>query len=1468
MKTKRMAATAIIPLLGALLWLTCTRHDTVTAIDDYGTAALAPRVLYKNAATANQLPPGLDSTVAHIAVGTWETTVSRPFPDRIMTIDSVPVGSGHVMLLCLDAFHDTVYRGESDVVLVKNIVAQPPVTLAPAAPGGLVLLILSPRPDYRVNADNITINGYVEAPAGIMLLSCNGAALSYNATSFSATVPLVDGSNLFTFLVLDNAGNTQTRRITIVRDAAAVDRDPPQIVVNQPVFVNDTAVVGVANCQLSGTIIDASAVIFFSVNEVQLIPGSGNSWSRSVSLTQGVNQIRLRARDDKNNEQRDTLFLVYNPAQQDTVGPALAVTSPQQGATVQQSQLTVVGNAADPSGIKEVRVSVNAGAPVILNPSTGGDFSTTIAIDTVNAANTIHVRAIDTRDNFTEVTRSITYNSSVVDSIGPNVQITQPANGYVSANAFVTIAGTAIDQGVGVRQVTVTVNGTPVTATYTNPNWSVAVTLPQGADTITATAEDLSNNRSSTTAIYVTYNPQVQDTTGPVITIVNGPRDKQTVSASHVVWSGTIEDQSSISSFTVNGAAVQPSSGIWQNYTDWSVGLDLAAGQNQIVFTARDNSAAKNATEQQMTVVYLPSATNNPPNTPSNPFPVDGAISQNTAVQVRWNGGDPDSGSQVIYTLSWDTLQSPLMHRVTDLAATMVTLDKLNNGTKYFWKISASDGQVSVDGPVWAFTTGGLAIRPFRMQSVGNVTDTSLSIKGQIADNPNVDHYEVRRSLIPGVKETDSLAAGVLPGVGLTEFPIRGLSQNTVYYFRVYTIGKSGCRVASDEFSATTACAMPPAVAAKIDSVEATRIMISWLPVQTPHFSRYLIVYDTAPAMGNPVVFDSIAVRNSRADTITGLAGGTVYYIQVRVYNGPAIFSAGPAVSARTKISNHAPNAPSNPAPSDGATIQDTVITMLWSGGDPDAGDIVRYTVYLGQTPATMIAIDSNFMQTSYGLTGLAWGTNYLWRIDARDTKGAVTPGPLWRFTTRTGNRPPSAPFNPVPAMGAAGVDTGGFSVSWSGGFDPDAGDTVSFDIYRGTDSTSMARIIAGWRSWSYPFCCLNFGTTYYWRVIAYDNKGAQANGPVWKFTTRIEPGNWQIVPGSASLNYGLGLGEFSFGFCMDTSGAPVLAYPDGSNSATVVVKRYSASGQTWDRIGPYLPAGSYGVNLSIDPASSAAYVAHATGASGMPLTVEYLSGGQWIFASAGMPSQQLPLGGYQYEIPLSVSNDQPVICAGLPGPFQLYSYSGSSWKGMMTGLAGEPVDRCGSVAISTKQGASAFIAYTTSTGVAKVVWNNSGYAYDATGPSGFPDADSTASPYFCFARVGDSINIAYRMDAGNGYRATVRTYAGGQSWFAKGAVGVSDGAARDLALAAGNIDNVLYCAYVDQQTGLIVLKRFTGNSWIETGKTAQLSNTPSAYHLKLAVAQTRSREARVYLAYIANGSPMTLYVYMMDDMY
>ena len=196
-------------------------------------------------------------------------------------------------------------------------------------------------------------------------------------------------------------------------------------------------------------------------------------------------------------------------------------------------------------------------------------------------------------------------------------------------------------------------------------------------------------------------------------------------------------------------------------------------------------------------------------------------------------------------------------------------------------------------------------------------------------------------------------------------------------------------------------------------------------------------------------------------------------------------------------ISNQPPDIPSNPNPPNGANDVNIDTILSWDCSDPD-GDPLTYDVYFG-TSSPPPLVYSNHTTNSYDPGILNFETTYFWEIIAWDDSNAYTTSPIWSFTTKI-NNPPNSPSNPIPPDGATNVTPD--CLEWTGG-DPD-GDFVKYDVFFG--KTNPPQLISH-NITETIYCTYDspeFNTTYYWKIVAWDEYGASTVGSIWSFTTKL----------------------------------------------------------------------------------------------------------------------------------------------------------------------------------------------------------------------------------------------------------------------------------------------------------------------------------------------------------------------------
>ena len=173
------------------------------------------------------------------------------------------------------------------------------------------------------------------------------------------------------------------------------------------------------------------------------------------------------------------------------------------------------------------------------------------------------------------------------------------------------------------------------------------------------------------------------------------------------------------------------------------------------------------------------------------------------------------------------------------------------------------------------------------------------------------------------------------------------------------------------------------------------------------------------------------------------------------------------------------------------------------------------------------------------------------------------------------GNLPPFTPSFPIPANGSTNISLS-MDIHWGGG-DPNPGDIVTYDVYFGTTITPP-RVANNQSTLTYDPGTMNYLTTYYWKIVAWDNYGLSTAGPLWKFTTKANapPVFGTPIPANGSTELPLGFSwaipisdtegnTFSWTIqCSNGQGTSGSGATNGTKSLTLSGLGFSTTYKVW----------------------------------------------------------------------------------------------------------------------------------------------------------------------------------------------------------------------------------------------------------------------------------------------------------------
>jgi hypothetical protein len=559
-----------------------------------------------------------------------------------------------------------------------------------------------------------------------------------------AAVNLNKGDNTITVTAEDAAGNTAGKQITV--RFTPPDTTPPSVVISQPTTQ------ATFNTQKSTVAIGGIAADEKGVTKVTWRSSNGQSGTASgtadwtiaaVNLTEGSNIITVTAEDAAGNTAGKQITVRFTPP--DTTPPSVVISQPTTQATfnTQKSTVAIGGIAADEKGVTKVTWRSSNGQS---GTASGTADWTIAAVNLTEGSNIITVTAEDAAGN--TAGKQITVRFTPPDTTPPTVAISTPTgqSSYATESAKVDIGGTASDD-TGITRITWrNANGGSGTASGTK-SWSIAaVSLTEGDNRITVTAEDAAGNKASA-QITVRFTPP--DTTPPTVAISTPTGQSSYATKSNSLdIGGTASDDTGITRITWRNAT--GGSGTASGTKSWSIAaVNLTEGDNRITVTAEDAAGYK--ASAQITVRFTPPDTTPPTVAISTPtgqssyatesakVDIGGTASDDRGISlVKWRNSTGGSGT-ASGTRQWQV--SGINLKEGDNKITVEAVDEAGNAGRKTLKVTYANQARSIDN-----TPPTISLKTPTSGSSYEAQEDSLTVEGSASDSSAIDRVTWRIS--------------------------------------------------------------------------------------------------------------------------------------------------------------------------------------------------------------------------------------------------------------------------------------------------------------------------------------------------------------------------------------------------------------------------------------------------------------------------------------------------------------------------------------------------------------------------------------------------------------------------------------------------------------------------------------------------------------------------------------------------
>ena len=505
------------------------------------------------------------------------------------------------------------------------------------------------------------------------------------------------------------------------------------------------------------------------------------------------------------------------------------------------------------------------------------------------------------------------------------------------------------------------------------------------------------------------------------------------------------------------------------------------------------------------------------------------------------------------------------------------------NGTNMQYRDTANGVSTSVPGPA--------ATAPYwvRLTRTGNVFAGFVSTDG-------VTFSQVGQVSIP-------MAGGLYAGYAVTSH-----AAGTLTTASFDSLGFSGGAL------------VPPSAPAAltVSSVTGSSVTLSWTAA-TAGTNPVAGYYVYRGASKTPVAVSGTTF------TDTGLAAASAYAYTVVAFDSltpSPLLSAAAAVQATTASAGPAP--PAAPATVSATTVSSTSIRVTWPAATPGTNAVAGYYVYRNGTQVQTVA--GSAASNSFTDTGLAPSTTYSYTVAAYDS---TTPAPLVSAPSAPAAVASTASSGGTIAPGQPGTPTvsattlTSVSLTWPASA-PGSNPVAGYFVYRGGATTPVAAV----SSPAYTDLGLTSGTSYSYRVVAYDNGTPSAllsvSSPTMTATTTADA----LTDVDVGTTGAAGSAVVSAGsYSVAGSGADIWGTADafnfdyesltGDGSLTVYVASQSNT-NAWAKAGlmfrDSLAPGATQASMLLTPSSGAAFqYRQTTGAASLSVHGNAVAAPYWV---------------------------------------------------------------------------------------------------------------------------------------------------------------------------------------------------------------------------------------------------------------
>jgi uncharacterized protein YjdB len=436
---------------------------------------------------------------------------------------------------------------------------------------------------------------------------------------------------------------------------------------------------------------------------------------------------------------------------------------------------------------------------------------------------------------------------------------------------------------------------------------------------------------------------------------------------------------------------------------------------------------------------------------------------------------------------------SELFVEKNQLSVAQYQVDGLGYGTKYFWRVKASNAIGESDwSEIWSFTIKEKIIPPAKPTLLGP-ENLSTGLTGTITltwtkpENAAVYRVQIAKDQDFVRKQFD------LYNIPTESFDINNLEAGTTFYWRVNASNEGG----SSEFSETWKFETlngpeAPILVSPEDSQTNLDTDLNLVWERVLGAESYRLQVSGSRDFSQRIIDQSDITENSFA--LEKLEEGKTYYWRVRATNkaGSSVYSD--IWNFTTKVSLLAPTAPELVSPVQSALLKATNVDFEWKSVDTAEKYQIQVSKFSNFSQAIVVN-NSAVIGNTINITTLEPDQAYFWRVRAINAAGSSPYSAVWLFKTEP--LPPLATPLLISPENGIKLDTTSVNFNWE-----IVDEAENYQLEVSKDSTFQEGLMQ-YKELSYTNYILDSlerGEKYFWRVQA-NGKRPSNQSETWSFT-------------------------------------------------------------------------------------------------------------------------------------------------------------------------------------------------------------------------------------------------------------------------------------------------------------------------------------------------------------------------------